>query len=107
MMWMVRNPSGTYVQELLKQGVVGIGWPEVVPHLVNAQAPEDFYAAIQKTAPVEGPGDRERRQAALQILSRDKRRRHSSHVRLAAPYLPHWHRYRACPKQCASRSPIQ
>ena len=51
MMWMVRNPSGTYVQELLKQGVVGIGWPEVVPHLVNAQAPEDFYAAIQKTYP--------------------------------------------------------
>jgi predicted Mrr-cat superfamily restriction endonuclease len=48
---MVRNPSGTYVQELLKQGVVGIGWPEVVPHLVNAQAPEDFYAAIQRTYP--------------------------------------------------------
>jgi hypothetical protein len=38
MMWMIRNPSGTYVQELLKQGVVGIGWPQVVPHVATALA---------------------------------------------------------------------
>lgn len=51
MMWMVRNPKGTYVQELLKQGVVGIGWPEAVPHLAGAETPADFYAAIRKAYP--------------------------------------------------------
>jgi restriction system protein len=51
MMWMVRNPQGKHADELLKAKAVGIGWPEVVPFLKGAKAPEDFYGAIRKAYP--------------------------------------------------------
>ena len=50
-MWMIRSPRGRYAEELLEQGIVGLGWREAVPRLDNAETPRDFYAAVRQCSP--------------------------------------------------------
>jgi predicted Mrr-cat superfamily restriction endonuclease len=51
MMWMVRTPGGKYAQELLKMGIVAIGWAPAAEQLSNAQTTKEFYAVIRKIWP--------------------------------------------------------
>ncbi len=51
MTWMARNPGGQYAQELLEKAVVGIGWREVVPKVIGANSPADFYEVVRNTYP--------------------------------------------------------
>ena len=50
-MWMVRTPGGQFAQELLKLGVVAIGWPRATGQLNGAKSPKDFYEVIRKAYP--------------------------------------------------------
>ena len=50
-MWMVRNPGGQHADELLKRGIVGIGWGEASQQVAKAKDPEAFYEIIRTAFP--------------------------------------------------------